>query len=117
MTNVVSSLAVNWRDEAALLRRRGQDALAAMAESYADELEEALREADLEALTLKEAAQESGYSADHLGRLVRQSKIPNVGQPHTPRIQRSDLPRKPRAKAAPDHVAGLAHRLLSPRTD
>ncbi len=45
-------------------------------------------------LHLRDAARESGYSADHLGRLVREGKIPNVGRPHAPRIRRGDLPRK-----------------------
>ena len=99
-----------------MLRRRGQDALAAMAESYADELEEALREHDIEALTLQEAAVESGYSADHLGRLVRDGKITSAGQPNAPRIRRADLPRKPKGTHAPDHAAELGRRLLSPRT-
>ena len=45
-------------------------------------------------LNLQEAAAESGFSADHLGALVRQGKIPNVGRPKAPRIRRSDLPQK-----------------------
>lgn len=47
-----------------------------------------------ESLTLREAAQESGYSKDHLARLVRSGVIPNAGRPNAPRIQRSDLPHK-----------------------
>jgi len=45
-------------------------------------------------LTLREAARESGYSPDHLGRLVRDGAIPNAGRPRSPRIRRKDLPRK-----------------------
>ncbi len=65
--------------------------------------------ADLEALlaaardvplTLHEAAQESGYSGDHLGRLVRAGRIPNAGRPYAPRIRRRDLPRRARAAVA-----------------
>ena len=48
-----------------------------------------------ESLNLKQAAAESGYSSDHLGRLVREGKIPNVGRPNAPKIRRQDLPRKP----------------------
>jgi hypothetical protein len=59
--------------------------------------------ADLEALdasgetllTLVDAAAESGYSADHLGRLVRDGVIPNAGRANAPKIRRRDLPRKP----------------------
>ncbi len=53
------------------------------------------REEDSQALTLREAGQESGYSPDHLGREVRAGRIPNVGRPNAPRIRRGDLPRKP----------------------
>ena len=35
---------------------------------------------------------ESCYSAAHLGRLVREGKVPNAGRPGTPRIARGDLP-------------------------
>ena len=53
------------------------------------------REEDSQALTLREAAQESGYSPDHLGREVRAGRIPNVGRRNAPRVRRGDLPRKP----------------------
>jgi hypothetical protein len=53
------------------------------------------REEDSQALTLREAAQVSGYSPDHLGREVRAGRIPNVGRRNAPRIRRGDLPRKP----------------------
>lgn len=43
-------------------------------------------------LTLKESADESGYSIDHLGWLVRRGRIPNAGHRHAPRIKREDLP-------------------------
>lgn len=47
-----------------------------------------------ETLSLREAAIESGYSPDHLGRLVRTGSIPNAGRRNAPRIRRTDLPRK-----------------------
>ena len=47
-----------------------------------------------EPLSLQEAAAESGYSADHLGRLIREGKLANVGRTHAPKIRRGDLPRK-----------------------
>ncbi len=50
-----------------------------------------------EALSLVEAAKECSYSADHLGRLVRNGDIENVGRKNAPRIRRRDLPRKPAA--------------------
>jgi hypothetical protein len=45
-------------------------------------------------LTLKAASQESGYSTDHLARLVRKGAIPNAGKPNAPRIRAEDLPRR-----------------------
>ncbi len=54
-------------------------------------------------LTLTEAAATSGYSADHLGHLVREGKIPNAGRPGAPRIALRDLPRKaPESAADPE---------------
>lgn len=58
------------------------------------DLDEARRASDDELLTLREAAQRSGYSADHLGRLVREGKLLNAGRPHAPRIRSAMLPRK-----------------------
>ena len=52
------------------------------------------------ALTLGEAAARSRYSAGHLGRLVRQGKIPNAGQPRSPRVRVVDLPTRPSAVVA-----------------
>ena len=56
------------------------------------------------ALTLAQAALESGYSASHLGRLVRSDTIPNVGGPNAPRIRRKDLPRKVAPRQASGHL-------------
>ena len=68
-------------------------------EVVAAEVLEGLRELQAtngsELLSLTEAARLSGYSADHLGRLIRQGIIPNAGRTHAPAIQRSDLPLKP----------------------
>ena len=51
-------------------------------------------------LTLSEAAGLSGYSHEHLGRLVREGKIPNAGKPGAPRIRRADVPRQPASALA-----------------
>ncbi len=53
-------------------------------------------------LTLTEAANCSGYSTDHLGRLIRDGTIPNAGRPSAPRIRRRDLPQKPGTLVARD---------------
>jgi len=60
-----------------------------------DEVESAAVADNDEVLSLAEAATESGYSPQHLARLIRESRIPNAGRVHAPRIRRSDLPKKP----------------------
>ncbi len=59
-----------------------------------------IQTADQAVLTLAEAAARSGYSTGHLGRLVRQGKIPNAGQPRSPRVRVVDLPARPSAVVA-----------------
>lgn len=53
-----------------------------------------------ELLSLKRAALESGYSVDHLGRLIREGRLRNAGRPNAPRIRRADLPAKARHAVA-----------------
>ena len=59
-----------------------------------------VKTADHAVLTLAEAAARSGYSTGHLGRLVRQGKIPNAGGLRSPRIRVGDLPMRPSAVVA-----------------
>jgi len=59
-----------WRTRAAKLREWGApEATARLWEKAAAEVEQVLRRWDRTTLTLREAARESGYSADHLGAL------------------------------------------------
>ena len=95
------SLPGAWRKRAKALRRYGGDTPAVALDRCADDLEATLRERDETTLSLVEAAMESGYSADHLGRLVRDGKIPNAGRPGAPRIARAHLPRKVHAMPEP----------------
>jgi len=83
-----------WRDRAHELEPYAPPAAKAFADA-ADELEQALREADLEPLTLAEAEVECGYTRSHLRRLIREGRIPNSGTDEEPRILRCHLPRKP----------------------
>jgi hypothetical protein len=67
-----------------------------------------LATADAEvSLTLTEAARRSGYSADHLGRLVRAGTIANAGRPNAPRVRLGDLPRKALALPTAGHRGKL----------
>lgn len=84
-----------WRAEVALLRRRGATEVAAALESCADDLEAALRDEAGAVVSLAEAARISGYSADHLGRMIRASQLVNLGTRGRPLVRVADLPRKP----------------------
>ena len=95
----VEGLPADWRKQAKSLRRYGGETSATAIERCADDLDATLAERDETTLSLVEAARESGYSRDHLGRLVRDGKIPNAGRPNAPRIARIHLPRKAPAQA------------------
>jgi hypothetical protein len=58
------------------------------------DLAAALEAHRLELLTLREAADESGYSYSSLEKSVRDGDIPNYGKKGRPRVRRGDLPRK-----------------------
>ena len=90
-----------WRVHAELLRQYRNQQQAEWLEDRAAELERALQEHDNELLTLTAAGEASGYSADHLGRLVRQGALENLGRPNAPKVRRGDLPRKPTLSGGP----------------
>jgi hypothetical protein len=92
---VTTDLPDLWRREAGLYRRDGVDSLARMAERHAAELDAALRAGGDAVLSAREAARVSGYSADHLHRLVKAGRLTDYGRAHAPRYRRADLPSKP----------------------
>ena len=107
-----------WEREAEVLRRR--EALvngAALCEELLQDVVKLLGNENERLLSLGEAARASGYSADHLGRLIRNGTIPNAGRPNAPRVRYGDLPRKPSqvAKRGPQpyHPDTDARTLLS----
>jgi hypothetical protein len=77
-----------------LQRRRGQEQEAKRTESFVSDVEVALQRHRSDTLTLAQAAEETGYSKEHLGRMVREGKISNAGEKHSPRVHRGDLPQK-----------------------
>ncbi len=97
----VQALPAAWRKRAKALRRYGGETPAVAMERCAAELEDTLVQRDETTFSLVEASRESGYSSDHLGRLVRDGKIPNAGRPGAPRIARRDLPRKAHTPTEP----------------
>ena len=95
----ILDLTTQWRDHATTLREYGAEAQADTLERCAAELDDGVGAWSSETLTLQEAAGLSGYSADHIGRLVREGAIPNAGRAGAPRIARGDLPRRSGAVA------------------
>ena len=88
-------LPASWRETAALFRDHADESVALAYERCADELERGLAENGSKLLTLREASRTSGYSADHLGRLIRDGKIRNAGRKNRPLIRTEELPTKP----------------------
>jgi AraC-like DNA-binding protein len=88
------SLIVQWRELAEILRAEGCPEVAAARERCANELETVLHTTKNEPLSINQAAQESGYSAEYLRRLLRETPALNIGRVGKPLIRRRDLPRK-----------------------
>lgn len=83
---------------------------AAICAEFLSDVEQLLNNQGDELLTLRRAAVLSGYSADHLGRLVKQGVVPNAGRKGSPRIRLVDLPKRPNAlreDRASNHVSGV----------
>lgn len=96
-----SALPAQWRELGEQLASVGAMAdPKKLLELCAQQLESGLRAAENDVLTLRDAARESGFSADYLGDLVQDGKIPNAGKKGAPRIRRGDLPRKPGNRTA-----------------
>jgi hypothetical protein len=92
----VESLAGSWRSRAGKLRDwAAAEEVAHAWEEAARELEAVLASVEQELLNLQQASDRSGYSPDHLGRLIRDGKLPNSGRVNAPKIRVGDLPRKP----------------------
>ena len=91
---IPSDLALEFRAAAGIFREHAQESVAIAYEKCANRIEQAFKEEDNVLLNLQQAAEESGFSADHLGRLLREGMIPNAGRPGAPRIARRDLPIK-----------------------
>lgn len=107
-----NDLLVRWRTEAEVLRANAAEAQASVKERDAEDLERWLRDWWAEPLTVEDAVAESGYSRDSLLRFLREGKVDNIGTIDDPRIERSQLPRKPghRAELPWDSVPSLARK-------
>ena len=65
-----------------------------------------------ETMSLTEAAERTGYSAEHIGRLVRRGRLPNAGRKNAPRVRLGDLTLEVKPK-----LAGKSARLYDPLSD
>ncbi len=89
---------------------------AAIWERAAEMVEESLRRSGLERLKLPQAALESGYSRDHLRRLIDEGTIPDASAADGSKaILRMHLPRKPGHGLAPVLPAVPSSRLQAAR--
>ena len=95
----VRGLEREWRATAETLKAHGAKSQAKLVHHLSDRLLEAACRSKEEVLTLAEAAAESSYTIAHLGRLIAEREIPNAGKKGSPRLRRSDLPRKPKLAA------------------
>jgi hypothetical protein len=89
--------ALRWWDDTFAHACEGlgvQISAACLARAIVASLRDIRRESEERPLSLAEAAHESGYSRDHLGREIRAGRIPNAGKRNAPRIERRHLPRK-----------------------
>ena len=109
-------LTAQWTEDAERMKRYGAEQQAQALLRAAGDVLHALSTVEDDTLSLADAAKESGYTADHLGRLVRQGTIENVGRKNAPRIRRRDLPRKPAAsETIPLREQKDTHRMGTPR--
>ncbi len=111
----VPALADRWRSEAERLRHFGADLQARTLETCAAELEAETRAEQLRLVTLREAAELSGYSYSALEKGVRAGRLPNAGTKHSPRIRVENLPRKGGTKIAAVAEPDLAELVLAAR--
>jgi hypothetical protein len=106
----VAALPAKWRATAATLRTYSASPHAEVVEQLAAELEAAVRQQALEALSLEAAARESGYSYSALQKMVASGKLENVAKKGSPRVRRGDLPKK-----AGTRNGGIADAILNER--
>ena len=111
-----ADLPAAFKEVAAIVREYTADERAAVIwERAAEMVAESLRRSGLERLTLPLAAQESGYSVDHLRRLIDEGTIPNASVDGSKSILRMHLPRKPGHGVAPARPTVPSSRLQAAR--
>ena len=76
-----------------MLEQHGAAGSARLMLTLANELEEAVRAADEQSLTLTEAAQRSGRSVETIRKVVSTGRLPNAGRTGRPRVRAADVDR------------------------
>ena len=107
------------RSKAVELRESfGDEARARAIEWAATQFQRALEDCGDERLTLAQASARSGYSQDHLARLIREGRLPNAGRRGSPRIRAGDLPVRPASRhQITDIVVSERSRVYDPVAD
>lgn len=114
--NAIHTLANEWRDDADRYERDDARVPAhRLLRRLAEDLEERLRELELEELTLQQAASETGYSYSALDKMERRGDLPSESRGGTRYVRRSDLPRKPAGKRESEGPDVAAARLGNDR--
>ncbi len=91
----LGEIAARWTSQLELFRRhRALVDGAALVEDFLGDIERLSSLEAHEVLTIPQASLRSGYSAEHLRRLVREGKLANVGRKHAPRVLARNLPRR-----------------------
>jgi hypothetical protein len=98
------------RDELARLKALVDGA--SLCGEFLSDLDRLASNSEAEVLTVTQAAECSGFSADHIGRLVREGKLSNAGRKHAPRVFARELPARPRLR-----IAELPDKPYDPVTD
>lgn len=98
--NRLVELASRWQTLAQEMAKYGAPPQAGTLRQCSKELFEIMKAEKEVLLNLTAAAQLCGYSADTLGRQIREGKLTSYGPKGSPKVRRGDLPKKPRAVVA-----------------
>lgn len=90
----VRQLIERWLDDATRLAAYGAVEHATVLRRCIVDLEAAEREYSLEALSLEDAVDESGFSYSSLQKKLAKGELENVGEKGKPRVRRCDIPKK-----------------------
>jgi hypothetical protein len=112
MTPHIGEILRRWQErQAEWSRLNVQVSGAALAGEIVADLEKIAESDGSDELTLSAASRASGYSVDHLSRLIREGSLPNAGKKGSPRIRRSDLPIRPKTGIA--KMNGIAYNAVT----